>query len=272
MRRHTRFWGVDFSGAKDAPKKIWMACGEAHTGRLHIIDCQSARQRFQETTLQACLPKLRDFLAEQVGAVIGIDFPFGLPKHLVVASSWQDFLERFAARYKDAVSFKETCFQLAGRVELKRCTDRESATPFSPYNRRIYKQTYFGIRELLVPLALKKKVCVLPFQNRSRTRPVVVEICPASYLKARGFYDIPYKGASIQQRDGRWQILRSLLESGHFSVTEEVGSCVIEEQNGDALDSVIAALAAFHAHRRSFKISSKSQCRADAAVEGYVYH
>ena len=85
--------------------------------------------------------------------------PFSLPKDLIEAESWAEFLERFPERFRTETDFRESCtdsaLRIGDRKELRRRTDIEAAAPFCAYNLRIYRQTYYGIRDLLGPLVSK---------------------------------------------------------------------------------------------------------------------
>jgi hypothetical protein len=77
-------YGVDFSGARDAGKKIWIARGLIQEDVLLITACfqaedlpESGRDR------QQGLKALRRFISSQSGSIFGLDFPFGIPVFLV---------------------------------------------------------------------------------------------------------------------------------------------------------------------------------------------
>ena len=76
--------------------------------------------------------------------------------------------------------------------------------------------------------------------------PWLLEVCPASTLKASGLYG-SYKDArgSVEAREF---ILSSLEKSGRVGFADRaVRRRVLADSKGDALDSVIAADAAFRA-------------------------
>jgi len=73
-------YGIDFSGARDAGRKIWLAEGVVKTHSLLIEDCFRARNlQDSGNELYKCLPALKDFIKENQDAAFGLDFPFGLP-------------------------------------------------------------------------------------------------------------------------------------------------------------------------------------------------
>ncbi len=97
--------------------------------------------------------------------MFGFDFPFGLPAALVSESSWETFVLRFPDRYPDVTGFRQARREAAGGREWKRRTDLESKTPFSPYNLRLFRQTYYGIRDLLHPMIAAGLASVVTVQS-----------------------------------------------------------------------------------------------------------
>lgn len=242
--------GVDFSGAADAGKRIWIASGVVHAGRLRIERCRPARElpdsgRKRDQALTA----LRGFLGSQGSCAVGLDFPFSIPAELIQpgATGWVGFARSFATVYPSPEVFRSRCRAAAGGQELRRVTDCQTWTPFSPYNLRLYRQTYFGIRDLLAPLVADGSVCVLPMQRPQPGRAWLLEICPASTLKQEDLYQ-PYKGRSDRHHSARERIVQALEETKAVSLaTIAVRSVVLENAGGDALDSVVAAFAAWRA-------------------------
>ena len=140
---------------------------------------------------------------------------------------------------------------------------------FSPYNLRLYRQTFFGISLILNPLVIGDHARILPMQERVTGKPVALEICPASTLKAFGLYG-PYKGRSKVHRMARQSILNRLPNSRPFAIKNEyVREKAIGDAGGDALDSIIAATAAFHALKAKFV--PRDSNKSFYAIEGYVF-
>ena len=268
-----RLYGVDFSGAKDAGNKIWIAQAvprgqgimvEACTPSTELLQCKAERGEV--------LSALRDFIADAGDAAFGCDFPFSLPKDLIEAESWAEFLEHFPERFRSETALRESCTDAALRVgdrkELRRRTDIEAAAPFSPYNLRIYRQTYYGIRELLSPLVSKNLVNVPPLHDSVEEAPWLLEVCPASTLKASGLY-VSFKDArgSIEAREF---ILSKLEKSGRVGFADRADRRrVLADSKGDALDSVIAADAGFRAVVNPERIVQVH--RFPYYLEGYIY-
>lgn len=267
----SRVYGVDFSGAKKAGAKIWITSATIIGDVLKIEDCYQAKDLpGSATDLERSLGALRHFISTQKACAFGLDFPFGLPGVLVEVNSWEEFVLSFSNRYPGPEGFRDTCWTDAGKRELKRDTDKVSQTPFSPYNRRLYRQTYYGIRDVLAPLVQNRLACVLPMQRPSVGKPWLFEVCPASTLKKIGLYLSPYKGANKENRLRRARIIKGIKKTGALSIdTSALRSKILDDPAGDALDSVIAAFATFRALRN---LARSSVPESDTyALEGYVY-
>jgi hypothetical protein len=106
-------------------------------------------------------------------------------------------------------------------------------------------------------------------QRRRVDRPWVLEICPASTLKREGLY-MSYKDGPYEHRAARECILERLEAASALSIsTPAVREAVLDDRGGDALDSVIAALATFRALRDPAHLVVESG--SPYALEGYVY-
>ena len=264
-------YGVDFSGAKKAGTKIWIASATIVRDALKIEHCGQAKDLpGSATERDQCLGALRHFISTQKACAFGLDFPFGLPGVLIKVNSWEEFVLSFSNRYPSPKEFRDACWVAAGNRELKRDTDKVSQTPFSVYNRRLYRQTYYGIRDVLAPLVRDQLACVLPMQRTSPGRPWLFEVCPASTLKNLNLYLLPYKGGDKESRVRRARIIKGIEETGALLIqTSALRSKILDDPDGDALDSVIAAFATFWALRN---LAHSSVQESDSyALEGYVY-
>jgi hypothetical protein len=260
-------YGVDFSGAKNAGSKIWITKAIVDGTELQVEDCCQAKELFGTRERDQCLHRLRDFIVMQKACAFGLDFPFGLPSVLIEENTWEEFVLSFSYRYSSPKEFKDSCWVAAGHCELKRHTDKVNQTTWSPCNLRLYRQTYFGIRDVLAPLVRDQLVYVLPMQSPSSGRPWIFEVCPASTLQRMGLRQ-PYKDK--EKSTARARILQGFEHTGTILIqTSELRTMILGDQYGDALDSVIAAFATFQALRNP---ACHSVSSIDAyAVEGYVY-
>nr|WP_321496710.1 hypothetical protein [uncultured Methanolobus sp.] len=240
-----RIFGVDFSGAKDAGRKIWISEGVVSGNKLQIQKCYPIFEIVPGKSKQreACLSALRDLILSNNNAVFGMDFPFSLPDKLMSGKDWCSFVSEFPDEYDSADDFREKMQQLGGKTELKRLTDIEVKAPFSIYNLWVYKQTFFGIRDVLRPLVTKGKACAVPMQNPDSEKPWLIEICPASTLKSEDLY-IGYKGRTEKEEKKREYILNKLIENG-ITVSDAIKEKIVKNKDGDALDSFVAAYATY---------------------------
>lgn len=261
-------YGIDFSGARDAGKKIWIARGIIEEDVLLITECFQAKDlldsgRDREQSFKA----LREFIRKHKDSIFGLDFPFGIPKSLVKEKSWKQFVSSFEDIYTTPEEFRRLCKLRSNDRELRRFTDIEAKTPFSPYNLRLYRQTYFGIRDVLGPLIRDTTVCVLPMQKPLPDRAWVLEICPASTLKKQNL-GLPYKGRGEMKRTARVKILEGIKKTGLLKIEKSaLRSKILEDRGGDALDCVIAAFATFRALKNGFTFDRDSPY----TLEGWVY-
>lgn len=237
-------------------------------GGLHIVATRPACELPGGSPKRAAaLCALRGFIEGESGAAFGLDFPFGLPRPMVAESNWKEFVLAFSGRYRSAAAFRETCRTLSAR-ELRRATNRQARTPWAAWNWRLYRQTYYGIGSILAPLVSEDRVRVLPMDSLDGIRPVLLEICPASTLRRLGLRGLPYKGeASLVKRAARQEILARLVQSRHISLDAAPAARALDDPGGDAVDSIVAAIATFEALARG---SLPPQGAYDP-VEGFVY-
>jgi len=266
---HNWIGGIDFSGARAAGERIWIAWCRIAEDTLNLVDL------FQAKSLPGSGPARRlshtvlaQFIGSQNDAVFGLDFPFSMPRTLVgETTSWKEFVLGFDGAYPSPEDFRNLARARIAGKEIKRATDIESRAPFSPFNLRVFRQTYFGIRDVLAPLIQTNTACILPMEQPVDGKAWVIEICPASTLKKEHFGS-PYKGRTHNRRAARRRILKFLEEHFHLMVSADaMRSAIIDDVGGDALDSVLAALAVFKAYRNSFNIDVSFPYQ----IEGWIY-
>ncbi len=262
----TDFIGIDFSGGVNAGRKIWIARGRAENDVLLIETCLQGEALPDSSRDRAgCLTALRAFMRSTGEGLIGLDFPLSLPCELLQGQTWLQFIRSFTERFATPQQFRQACWRAARGRELKRRTDVEARTPFSPYNLRLYRQTYYGLRDVIVPLVCERAVRVLPMQSRRAGLPSLIEICPASTLKRLSWYH-PYKGRSSQHRAARLAIWQSLQGQG-VQLTDQLQPIVLADTEGDALDSILAAWAAYRARTQI----DRGRFEPPYRREGYVF-
>lgn len=236
-------YGVDFSGARQYARKLWLAAWEPD-GQA-TVTCAAAWSDFDYAALVA-----------RIAAAPGVwllDFPFGLAASLAAAQGLptddgRAFVSAFARHYPDAAAFYAATHPLAtGNREDKRLCDRQHATPMAPQNRRVCRQTFHGVRDVLAPLAAahRARVALLPWDAAvADARPVWVgEGCPASVLRRVGHAPRGYKGAGAACRDARARLLDDLTASG-VPLAPAAHDQALADSEGDALDALLLLPAA----------------------------
>ena len=263
--------GVDFSGARDAAKRIWICRSTIVAGKLvlHSLAPVADLTGLRRTSRETAYEYLREMLANAAPSLCGLDVPFSLPEPAIPNGSWFQLLAEMRQPNYSPADFRNTILQRCGGIELRRETDRYAKAPFSPINLRMFRQTFYGLAEIIAPLIVSGAARCWPFQSPDAALPNLLEVCPASYLKKQGLYQ-PYKGKAARHLQQRQKIL------GHLTDIIDFGneSCPIREKlladnNGDALDSILCAVIAYQngMRRRSYPESLS----AKFATEGNVY-
>jgi hypothetical protein len=271
MRGTVEIYGVDFSGAAKAGRKTWIAKGAVRNGVLQIDSvARSGAFTGAGDAREECLHGLMAFIGGQADAAFGLDFPFGLPQAVALGhATWEDFILSFPQQYASPHNFRERCYSMVGGRELKRHTDRIQQTPWSPYNLRLYRQSYYGLSAVLAPLVRQGQARVLPMQRPVAGMAWLLEVCPASRLKHLKLQS-SYKRAGEAGRAARVAILARLLDTGElWPLPPALRETVLDDQDGDALDSVIAAWVTSGAVIDPAVLLP--QLDAVDALEGYVY-
>ena len=130
------------------------------------------------------------------------------------------------------------------RREPRRACDDAFATPMSPLNLRVFKQTWTFVCEVLLPLAdagVRIEPCV---RGVPGCRVAVCEGCPASVLHALGWPRRGYKGGGEPPARVRTEIVRSLRASG-MSIPESMAAEAVGDEQGDLLDALVLAMPPF---------------------------
>jgi hypothetical protein len=264
-----RVYGVDFSANKHkSGDKTWISSAVLSEQEVFIEGCYPARDLPQGSKeRKECLKALREFIRKRKRTVFGLDFPFSLPDEVAEYKDWERLIVEFPEEYTEQQVFLESCRSKGedapgDRKEYKRDTERKTDAPFAAYNQRMYVQTYHGIVSVLSELVRKDNARVLPMQSCDEYLPWLVEICPSSTLGRLGLPREGYKGEGKSEKTVRKEIVEGLeIEVG---MSRGVREEIVEQEGGDALDSVTAALAAAEAVRGGVRNES-------VGIEGKIY-
>jgi hypothetical protein len=243
-----RILGIDFSGAVDAGRKIWIAEAthdiRAPDQPLKIDLCLPATDLPQSgNDPERAIAALAKHIALDRSTIAGCDFPFGLPASLVDALTWEDFIAQFPLRFPHHESYREDNRLRTQKIEIKRHTDRIAGTPFNSYNLRLYRQAWWGMARLLHPLVTSGQAMVVPQMPVVGLKPIVIEVCAACTLKHLNCYP-PYKGREKLHRKARQRILDCLIDLHLLEApASSLRRQLLDNAGGDALDAVIGAIA-----------------------------
>lgn len=257
-----RVIGLDWSGSKSAGKKIWQAHVNCRDGRAELerLDRPFADrpERGEVLTLFA------SWFARLDAAVLGCDFCFGLGHSQLakVAAAASAALppavppvllgKLIATHFPRPEDLRSAC-----SPEQKRETDRAVKAPFAPTNLRMFRQTWLGLR----CLATLGEQAIAPWSTGPGC--VVVEVLPARVARSLGV-DGGYKGHSALAQHSRARLVDEL---GRVVVLgDDSRRTMILDPEGDAVDAVLAALAAAKAHCEQFPRPTKSVLN-----EGWIY-
>ena len=263
--------GIDFSGSTEPGEDVWLTTGEWDGHRLRVTDARPASEAFDASGREAVLAGLRAFVRE--GDVTGLDFSFGLPRVIPPESvdSWAESLRWVREQgYADALAAQADWKDRArasdaDSVELKRATDSPVGAS-SPYSFITRYQTFHGMRDVLWPLVEDEAVAVQPMVDSDG--PTLVEAYPAGTLRALGLPDTKYKD-DAKYPDApakRERILAGLVEWG-AEVPASIRGRLLGDPDGDALDSLVAAVATARAVASGFAVDGERY----EPVEGYIY-
>lgn len=263
--------GVDFSGAARAGEKVWIASATDAGDGLRVEAIRSAAAAFG-TDRATAHAGLREFVRSRgPEAAVGLDCSFGLPRSVHDAGSWLAFLDWFTERFDSPEAFQEACVERTRRrtggerTYLKRHTDDRTGAR-SPYHWLVGPQTFYGVRDVIAPVA--EEVSVEPLAPRLDA-PSLLEVYPASTLRALDLPSQRYKGDSKHPAapERRTEIVDGLREWG-VALDDGIEPVLLTDSGGDALDSVVAAVAVARAARDGFAVRAPD---AYDPVEGYIY-
>jgi len=278
-------YGVDFSAAAEsAGRNTWIASGTVADGALSVDRVRRATDTLDVgAAREATLPALADWITGRgADAVVGLDFPLGLPAFVVDATgagSWPAFVDGFPENLvaaggveagNDPVdAFADACRRLTpdGRGTFaKRATDGRHGAQ-SPYNFIVDTITFHGIAEVV--RRLRGDARFEPMGAGKPAGPTVVETYPAGTLDRLGLDRDGYKGGSAAETERRRRNLAGLRDVPSVVVADAVVETAVDDGGGDAHDAVVACVAAFRAARTGFEVDA--DVSAAAETEGWIY-
>ena len=244
----TTIIGVDFSGAK-AENKTWIAQGVlTEDGALRLNGAHSIT-RAVLCELLAIIPP---------PAVVGMDFPFGVPKCFAEAEfgfkgtqmpeMWEviakipdlpAYIQAIRPRLRPGgdLSRFNKCLRQGDKKHFKGV----AFSPLNPALPEMFPMTFYGMK-MLHTLWVQSDCRVPPLDDAGRKGVVLMELMPGAYLKAVGLPSIGYKGTSERARQKRAGILSGLPKAAGISLSYSDmvhQSCI---DNDDCLDAVVAAV------------------------------
>lgn len=250
--------GVDWSGAKQAGQKILAARIEfgPKEARLTAIWRPFDGQGRRVADVAA---RFAGWLEGEAFDVAGLDFCFGVSREHAIPGMPRTGPAALGVWVEENYPTPEA-FKAALGPERKRATDGASSAPFAPTNLRMFRQTYWGLRALA-----RLNVPVLPWSPSGNR--VVVEILPAHVAKSL-CPGCRYKGRTEDARGERRRLLDAAKAACRLVVSAENEQMILSDHEGDALDAVLAAIAAGAAKQRGFVGAPPD---AASSGEGWIY-
>lgn len=254
--------GVDFSGASLAGEKIWVSRASITSSNLEFdFLARAADLPAGAAERESALTALNLWIQEQENPACGFDFPFSLSRDVITEPDYASWLGQFKSRFPTPEALKEST------EDKRRECDVTAKAPFSPLNLRLFRQTYYGIRDVLIPLK-DAGAQILPFDAPEENRMWLLEVCPASLLKREKLY-LSYKGRSISQRQNRETIADELATRTPFTWSDELREQALQDSEGDALDAILAAVCVFRALKSPDQLAA---LREIERFEGKIYY
>ncbi len=237
--------GVDWSGGTRAGRKIWAARLQFTPGAVELV--QLERPFLARPGRDEVIRAFGPWLMEQRVQVAGLDFCLSLPRSQLERLGLLAAAEQGPAALGRAIAQRfagPDAFRLAAGAEEKRDTDRASRAPFAATNLRMYRQTYAGLAALG-----GVEAAFPPWSSPAPGQLAVVEVLPAQVARLLAGRT-PYKGAGTSAT--RLAMLARLADECGLRTNDADQQRIATDEEGDALDAVLAALAAASAFAQGF--------------------
>lgn len=251
-----RILGVDFSGAKDYVKRIWLTELGLHE---HGFEYKWSKPLANLGT-EANYSNLVNYISNFQGS-IGIDAPLSIPG--LSRADYSSWMNDFMHAMPSAETFRSALKEKWNGKELKRTVEKEVGAPFSVVNLRFYRQADAMFRYVIPDVILRKCTNLSPFFGSESALNTLYEVCPSAFLKANyGKLFSPYKGNGAVEAENRKGLLLNLMDSYQLKLNKEQQIAFIQNKGGDAIDSLISALIVIPDQRR---------CRGNEK-EGFIFY
>jgi hypothetical protein len=252
-----KIYGMDFTSAPRPKKPITYTECILENGILRVNNLRNLEN----------FNRFEDFLDNEGEWILGIDFPFSLPRKLItnlkLPLSWEGYVEIIAKMDKQA--FEDMLTQYChsrpkGDKHHFRVTDKKakSCSPMMLYGTPVGKMFYQG-----APRLLKSSVSILPSRPVNVSR-IVVEAYPKlvamKWIGKRGYKNDTRKKQSDEQKTARTDIVSGLcsweLRSYYgfdIEFSEILMSEFIEDPTGDNLDALLCAIQTGWAYEQRYQ-------------------
>ncbi|MFC6724346.1 hypothetical protein ACFQE1_08170 [Halobium palmae] len=266
-------YGVGFRATEEsAGSESWITSCRADDGALRVESCRTIADEFDvDPRREAAVPALTRFVGGVGGgAAVGLDFPFGVPRRIVLDGSWEEFLYEFPHWFASAAEMRERCTVYAelvsrGREELLLRSTDQPLSAISPYDERIATETFHGIRDVLRPLVTSGRAVAVPIQEPDPERPSLLEVYPAGTLDTMSLAP-PGSEPDPEGRDTCRDVIVSRLVDAGVELSDEVRDVVYEDD-----DALLAVVVAFATYRNTLDAGGIRTADEGHAHEGYIY-
>ncbi len=271
--RKGNLYGVDFSGGQETARgnpKIWIASWSLHQETVTL--------RRGNDNGALCRSDLPAFVQHRPGWWV-FDFPFGVARESAEAilhnprPDWAGWLEWCAAE-GNATERRDLARQMINAAGVpwstRRHVDEEHGTTWFPLFEQLYRQTIYGAREVLQPLAQMDRmtVSVLPWHDLGEVPTIVTEGFPGMTIRRRlGLAGSGYKGLRNEHSLERQAIINSLMSPPyHVPIPQDVIQRAVADTEGDAVDALVLLVAAWVS--QSLGDAAWQECREDLGEDG----
>ncbi len=276
-----RLIGVDFTSTPSKKKPITVAHG-------HLLSSGAVELSHLEI-----IPTWQGFeqlLASPDPWIGGFDFPFGLPRELVVhlgwPTQWCELVKQVAAMPRSHLRelFKEFCdSRPVGNKFAHRATDIPAGS--SPSMKWVNPPVAYMFHEG-APRLLDAKVVVPGLYEGSNKKSIALEAYPGYVARSvtKASYKSDDKAKQTAEREFRRTMIVAALAKGQHALgvplklTKQQAKCLVAEPGADLLDAVICLIQAAWAAKQAVERPNLAQHdpqryglpKATDSLEGWI--